>query len=271
MYLFIARGIVFQGPVGEAMGVEKFWWIVLSSICVVWSVQQSWRCSACYAALIRAHWPPTMSTLWQAWVWRASAERCAPLVWWGLSVCAVVSLLGGLFGDHSVQNSGWWMGWWCVIAVPALLIALARIDVQVFLLPDPLLLMWAALGALHSVGTGRWSVLLAGVAWGCFLAAVWGIRAGIERWAVKSPRGCFFQWLGAGDIKFLWAAFFWLPEDKVVLMWIYTAAFCWAYHSWQQRRFLPRGHTALGPHLILGWWVVKWVHPAVQYGYFLVI
>src|SRR5699024_11293970 len=75
----------------------------------------------------------------------------------------------------------------------------------------------------------------------CALTILWGLG---YSWKLRSSGrllGWFFQWLGAGDIKFLWAAFFWLPQGKVVLMWIYTTAFCWVHHGWQQRRLLPRG------------------------------
>ncbi|HLR29802.1 MAG TPA: prepilin peptidase [Paenalcaligenes sp.] len=255
--------------VGWGIGTNWFFWGLLSSVFVVWSVQQAWRWSACYVALIQAGWPPTITTLTRAWVSRASAERCAALLWWMLSVWAVLSVLWVLFWKRPATGIEQFVYWLCWIAVPALLIVLGRIDARVFLLPDPLLLFWAALGGVQSVLVLRWPGWLALSAWCCFFGVVGGLRYGWRHRTSGRLLGWFFQWLGAGDIKFLWAAFFWLPQGKVVLMWIYTAAFCWMHHGWQQRRLLPRGHTALGPHLILSWWVVVWVHPAAQYGYIL--
>lgn len=251
---------------GSGMGAE---WGLLSSVFVVWSVQQAWRWSASYAVLIRADWPPTLMTLACAWLLRASTKRCATVLWWMLSMCAVLGVLWVLFWAGPTPGIKKFVYWLCWVAVPALLIVLGRIDAQVFLLPDPLLLLWAALGGVQSVLIQRWPGWLALVAWCCFFGVICGLRYSWKLGTSGRLLSWFFQWLGAGDIKFLWAAFFWLPQGKVVLMWIYTAAFCWVHHGWQQRRLLPRGHTALGPYLIFSWWAVVWVHPAVQYVYFL--
>lgn len=252
---------------------KVYWslWLGLSSVCVVWSVQQAWRWGGCYSRLIRAGFLPTKRTLFYAWLWRQRAQRCGVLKWWILSTVAVLGIHWALLWDSSIIGVKPWVYWLCLLFVPALLIALARIDAQVFILPDPLLVVWAALGACQAVWLGRWSGLWALSSWLLFVAVVWGLRVLLERPRFTHLLGWFFQWLGAGDIKFLWAAFFWLSEGQIVLMWIYTTVFCWMYHGWQQRRFLPRGYGALGPHLVLGWLAAKWGHPAVQYGYFLLV
>ncbi len=242
--------------------------IVLSSIVLVWSVQQVWRWGTCYSELIERGWPATQETLWQAWRWRCYSPPCQAVLWWALSVWAVCGVHWALWWEGPALESNRFFYWLCLLAVPGVLIGLARIDARVYLLPDPLIIMWAGLGAIQALCLGHWMWWEAVLGWGGFGLWVWGgtwLLQGVvmQRWVQR-----VFQWLGAGDIKFLCAALFWLSKSQIVLMWVYAAAFCWLYHGWQQRRWLPRGYGALGPHLILGWWVTKWVHPAVQYGLF---
>jgi|GEM_PF-1866709 len=146
------------------------------------------------------------------------------------------------------------------LALPAVFVALWRIDRQLYLLPDPLLFAVALLGALQRLLSGQqgfFHVLL-------LLLLFLGVAVCL-RLAVEKPRlRRLFQWLGAGDIKFLWAASFWLLPSQIVLMWCYAALSCWLHHAWQQRCLLPRGHSALGPYLILGWVGTMWGQPALQ-------
>lgn len=238
------------------------------TVVVVWSMQQAWRFSTYYVQAIEAGAVPDGQLLRRAWSKRHVAGACPFWGWFALSLIAVMGLI--VWSNYellwpelqlkggpelavsmlvNLRDGLFLFGTFCV---PAVLMALWRIDGRVQLLPDGLLVLWALIGALQSLVTGRWSVTLTiGQLW-LFMVLLWFVGWCVEKQILTA----LTQWIGAGDLKFLWAAFFWLSVGQIMLMWLYAALGCWLHQAGRQGRILPRGHCALGPYLILGWVMV---------------
>lgn len=240
--------------------VQKTDWVFwLTTVFTVWSVQQIWKFSARYVLLVRYGVAANRYLIFRAWGERKQATRCSFFIWWGLSlltVCYVYQVYDRSFAQALMNNGVQWL---CLLMLPLFFIALARIDQQVFLLPDALLIPLAFLGGLYTLSLGKLPML---TVWGLFLIVLLGFycfNIGIE----KQRLNLIIQWLGAGDLKFLLVAFFWLSAYEIVLMWGYAALLCWVHQGWLQRSVLPRGHAALGPYLVIAWVFTQWVHPTL--------
>lgn len=180
----------------------------------------------------------------------------------GLEHCESWAVLAALAGQPPLELEYVWFRYglylFGTLCMPALLVALWRIDAHVFLLPDGLLVLWAGMGAMLAMASGRWPVSLTLAQLLLFLFFMQALAYALEKQKLTGVT----QWIGAGDLKFLWAAFFWLSAGQIMLMWFYTALGCWCHQAWRQRRFLPRGHCALGPYLVLAWVVTVLGHSA---------
>lgn len=235
------------------------WFFWCTTFFVVWSVQQSWRFAARYAVLVHQGALVDKALLFRAWTQRGRAGRCSFFLWWGLSLCALWLVYFGL--PPAAAPLGWkhLLQWGCLLVLPMFFIALARIDQQVLLLPDALLIPLAWVGAAYNFGTGKLPFFTTA---GLFLIVLLVFYC-FNTWIEKHPSHVLIRWLGAGDLKFLLVAFYWLSAWQIMLMWGCAAVFCWTHQCWRQKNILPRGYAALGPYLVLGWVFAQWVHPAL--------
>lgn len=204
------------------------------------------RCPACGATLTAADLVPLLSWLGL----RGRCRRChARVGGWYPAVEAASAAIGGLTPLLLPLPDAWLavlLGWW--------LLALALIDLRLWLLPDALTLPLIAIGLLLAGLREVAPMLPAPPPTDALLGAALGYAGfALLGWLYRRLRNR--EGLGLGDAKLLAAAGAWLGTAPLPLV-IFLAGLFGLVLALAQRRPL-RGETAVpfGPALALAFWL----------------